>query len=181
VQGEVSFPLTNTYHGCPTSGRRAFAGEIPVRFFRCLEHRKHGIHLCDLQQHLDARTDAGQRELVSVALRVRPAAQDCSQARRIETEVAYSNILFRLRIRDDGKGIDPEVRNHAERVGHWGLAGMRERAKRLGGELDVWSEPGAGTEVDLRVSASIAYQSFPARSNVWLFWKKKKNGHDDHS
>ena len=104
-----------------------------------------------------------------------------SQARRIETEVAYSNILFRLRIRDDGKGIDPEVRNHAERVGHWGLAGMRERAKRLGGELDVWSEPGAGTEVDLRVSASIAYQSFPARSNVWLFWKKKKNGHDDHS
>ena len=103
-----------------------------------------------------------------------------SQARRIETEVAYSNNLFRLRIRDDGKGVDPEVRNRAERVGHWGLAGMRERAKRLGGELKVWSEPGAGTEVDLRVPASIAYQSFPARSSVWLFWKKKKNRHDDH-
>jgi signal transduction histidine kinase len=53
---------------------------------------------------------------------------------------------------------------------------MRERAKRLGGELEVWSEPGAGTEVDLRIPASVAYQSSPARENVWFFWKKKKNG-----
>jgi signal transduction histidine kinase/ligand-binding sensor domain-containing protein len=104
-----------------------------------------------------------------------------SQARRIETEVAYSGNLFRLRIRDDGKGMAPDVRNRGERIGHWGLGGMRERAKRLGGELEVWSEPGAGTEVDLRVPASIAYQSSPARNNVWLFWKKKKNDHEDNS
>ena len=95
-----------------------------------------------------------------------------SQARRIETEVAYSNNLFRLRIRDDGKGIDPEVRNRAERVGHWGLAGMRERAERLGGELEVWSEPGAGTEVELRIPASIVYEASGARNSVWSLWKK---------
>lgn len=104
-----------------------------------------------------------------------------SQARRIETEVAYSSNLFRLRIRDDGKGIAPDVRNRGERIGHWGLGGMRERAERLGGKLEVWSEPGAGTEVDLRVPASIAYQSSPARNNVQLCWKKKKNDHEDHS
>jgi signal transduction histidine kinase len=104
-----------------------------------------------------------------------------SQARRIETEVAYSGNLFRLRIRDDGKGMAPDVRKRGERIGHWGLGGMRERAERLGGKLEVWSEPGAGTEVDLRVPASIAYQSSPARNNVWLFWKKKKNDHEDHS
>jgi signal transduction histidine kinase/ligand-binding sensor domain-containing protein len=104
-----------------------------------------------------------------------------SQARRIETEVAYDSNLFRLRIRDDGKGIDPKVLNRVERVGHWGLAGMRERAQRLGGDLEVWSEPGAGTEVDLRVPASIAYQSYPGRNSIWLFWKKKKNDHEDHS
>src|SRR6266403_2000620 len=104
-----------------------------------------------------------------------------SQARRIETEVAYSSNLFRLRIRDDGKDMAPDVRNRGERIGHWGLGGMRERAERLGGKLEVWSEPGAGTEVDLRVPASIAYQSSPARNNVWLFWKKKKNDHEDHS
>jgi signal transduction histidine kinase len=104
-----------------------------------------------------------------------------SQARRIETEVAYSSNLFRLRIRDDGKGMAPDVRNRGERIGHWGLGGMRERAERLGGKLEVWSEPGAGTEVDLRVPASIAYQSSPVRNNIWLFWKKKKNDHEDHS
>jgi signal transduction histidine kinase len=104
-----------------------------------------------------------------------------SQARRVETEVAYSSNLFRLRIRDDGKGMAPDLRNRGERIGHWGLGGMRERAERLGGELEVWSEPGAGTEVDLRVPASIAYQSSPVRNNIWLFWKKKKNEHEDHS
>jgi len=98
-----------------------------------------------------------------------------SHARRIETEIAYSNNLFRLRIRDDGKGIDPDVRNRAKRIGHWGLAGMRERAQRVGGELEVWSEPGAGTEVDLRIPASIVYEtSSIRRKHFWLFWKKPK-------
>jgi signal transduction histidine kinase/ligand-binding sensor domain-containing protein len=101
-----------------------------------------------------------------------------SQACRIETEIAYSNNLFRLRIRDDGKGIDRDVRNRSERIGHWGLVGMRERAERLGGELEVWSEPGAGTEVDLRVPASIVYQLSPIRNSAWLFWKKTKNDHE---
>jgi signal transduction histidine kinase/ligand-binding sensor domain-containing protein len=120
-------------------------------------------------------------EIVRIAREGLRNAFGHSQARRIETEIAYSSNLFRLRIRDDGKGIDPDVRNRAERTGHWGLAGMRERAQRLGGELEVWSEPGAGTEVDLRVPASIAYQASPSRNNVWLFWKKKKNDHEDHS
>jgi signal transduction histidine kinase len=97
-----------------------------------------------------------------------------SQARRIETEVAYGSNLFRLRVRDDGKGIDPKVLNRAERIGHWGLAGMRERAQRLGGELEVWSEPGAGTEIELRVPAPIVYGSSSVRNHFWLFWKKPK-------
>ena len=104
-----------------------------------------------------------------------------SHARRIETEVAYSSNLFRLRIRDDGKGIDPHVRNQGERIGHWGLEGMRERAERLGGQLEVWSEPGAGTEVELRIPASIVYESSPARNNFRLFWKKPKNDREDHA
>src|ERR1700674_5464663 len=104
-----------------------------------------------------------------------------SQASRIETEVAYSSNLFRLRIRDDGKGMAPDVRNRGERIGHWGLGGMRERAERLGGELEVWSEPGAGTEVDLRVPASIVYESSRARNSAWLLWKNTKNDHEHHA
>jgi signal transduction histidine kinase len=58
---------------------------------------------------------------------------------------------------------------------------MRERAQRLGGELEVWSEPGAGTEVELRIPASIVYESSRARNGVWLFWKKTKNDHEHHA
>ncbi len=85
-----------------------------------------------------------------------------AQARTIEVEVAYSKKQFRLRIRDDGKGIDPHVIAEGERAGHFGLQGMRERAKRIGGQLDVWSEPGAGTEIELRITGAVAYRSSPA-------------------
>jgi signal transduction histidine kinase len=101
-----------------------------------------------------------------------------SQGRLIETEITYSDKLFRLRIRDDGKGLDPNVRDQGERTGHWGLRGMRERAERLGGELDLWSEPGAGTEVELRLPGSIVYEASPARNGVRLFWKKMINDHE---
>jgi signal transduction histidine kinase/ligand-binding sensor domain-containing protein len=101
-----------------------------------------------------------------------------AQARRIETEIAYSKKLFRLRIRDDGKGIDLRVPDRDEHAGHWGLTGMRERAERIGGQLDVWSEPGAGTEVELRIAGSIVYESSPIRANLQLFRKKKESDYE---
>jgi nitrate/nitrite-specific signal transduction histidine kinase len=62
-----------------------------------------------------------------------------------------------LLIRDDGRGIDPKVLQQGGRAGHWGLPGIRERANQIGARLTVWSEFGAGTEVELTVPASIAY------------------------
>src|SRR5207248_2363887 len=73
-----------------------------------------------------------------------------AQARRIEADITYGERLLRLRIRDDGKGIDPQLLD-AGRDGHWGLPGMRERAQQIGAELDMWSELGAGTEIELRI------------------------------
>ena len=101
-----------------------------------------------------------------------------AQARRIETEIAYSKKLFRLRIRDDGKGINLRVPDRGEHAGHWGLTGMRERAERIGGQLDVWSEPGAGTEVELRIAGSIVYESSPVRANLQRFGKKKESDYE---
>jgi nitrate/nitrite-specific signal transduction histidine kinase len=63
-----------------------------------------------------------------------------------------------LRVRDDGRGIDPKVLEAGGRAGHWGLPGVRERAQRLGVRLDFWSEAGAGTEVQLTVTAAVAYE-----------------------
>ena len=79
-----------------------------------------------------------------------------AEARRIEVEIQYEKNHLRLRVRDDGKGVDSEVFVEG-RSGHWGLQGMRERTKLLGGQLEVWSELDSGTEIQLSVPASIAY------------------------
>ncbi len=80
-----------------------------------------------------------------------------AQARNIEVEIRYEEQQFRLRIRDDGKGIDPEVLNATGREGHFGLHGMKERAEIAGGKLEIWSRDGAGTEIELTLPAASAY------------------------
>ncbi len=82
-----------------------------------------------------------------------------AQAKHIEIEIAYSRDEIRFRLRDDGRGIDKEVLEADGRQGHWGIRGMRERAQRIGAHLTIWSRPSAGTEVELRVPASIAYRN----------------------
>jgi ligand-binding sensor domain-containing protein/signal transduction histidine kinase len=99
-----------------------------------------------------------------------------AQARRIEVEIRYDERQFRLRVRDDGKGIDPKLVNEDGRTGHYGLRGMRERAKLLGGKLAVWSELDSGTELELRIPASRAYETPPARRRSWL--AEKLSGKD---
>jgi signal transduction histidine kinase/ligand-binding sensor domain-containing protein len=86
-----------------------------------------------------------------------------ANATRIELEILYDRSQFRLRIRDDGKGIDPEVLRAGGRPGHYGLTGMHERAKQAGGKVSVWSEVNSGTEVELTIPAKIAYAKSPTR------------------
>jgi len=76
-----------------------------------------------------------------------------AEARRIEVEIRYDERQFGLRVRDDGKGIDAKHLDEQGRTGHYGLPGMRERAKLMGGKLTVWSEVDVGTEVELRIPA----------------------------
>jgi signal transduction histidine kinase len=90
-----------------------------------------------------------------------------AQAQRIEMEIRYDKRQLRLRVRDDGKGIDPKLLNDDGRAGHYGLRGMRERAKLMGGKLAVWSELDSGTEVELRIPASRAYEMPPVRRRWW--------------
>ena len=84
--------------------------------------------------------------------------------RQVEVEIRYDDEQFRLRVRDDGKGIDPAVLANQGLEGHYGLRGMPERAALIGGKLAVWSEAGAGTEVELRLPASIVYATAPRRT-----------------
>jgi signal transduction histidine kinase len=83
-------------------------------------------------------------------------------AQHLESEIAFSNKFLRVRFRDDGIGVDPAVLQKGVRAGHWGLTGMNERAKRLRGHLTMWSKPNAGTEVEVTIPASIAFESRPS-------------------
>ena len=86
-----------------------------------------------------------------------------ARAQRIEVEIRYEARRLQVRVRDDGTGIDASLLRNGGRSGHFGLRGMRERAAGMGGKLEVWSERGAGTEVELSVPASIAYQNYTGR------------------
>jgi len=96
-----------------------------------------------------------------------------AKATKIEAEIMYGERLLRLRIRDDGKGIDPQLLD-AGRDGHWGLPGMRERAQQMGARLDMWSEVGAGTEVELNIPGPIAYGQSARGARFPLFRRKKE-------
>jgi signal transduction histidine kinase/ligand-binding sensor domain-containing protein len=95
-----------------------------------------------------------------------------AKAQKIEAGITYSDSAFLLHVRDDGIGMAPEVANQGARAGHWGLTGMRERAKSFGGKLEVWSEQGAGTEIALTVPAAVSYGKSNARHKSWLLRKK---------
>jgi signal transduction histidine kinase len=86
-------------------------------------------------------------------------------AKSVEVEIRYDEKYFRLRIRDDGKGIPPDVLRGDGREGHYGLHGMRERAKLVGGKLTIWTELDSGTEIELIIPGTKAYVK-----NVRPFW-----------
>ena len=87
-----------------------------------------------------------------------------AEAQQIEVEFRYDERQLRLRVRDDGKGIDTTFLKAEGREGHYGLHGMRERAKLMGGKLTVWTAAQSGTEIELIIPAAHAYAATPRRS-----------------
>jgi signal transduction histidine kinase len=118
-------------------------------------------------------------EICRIGLEILRNAYRHADAHRIEAEIRYGDQMLRLRIRDDGKGIDPEVLKEGGSSGHWGLRGVRERAERIGAQVDFWSEAGAGTEFQLAVQAPIAYEATPDLARPRLFWKVRSREHPE--
>jgi signal transduction histidine kinase len=94
-----------------------------------------------------------------------------SRSSKIEVEITYDHSRVGLRVRDDGMGINHDVL-HRGRVGHWGLPGMRERAQKIGGQLKIWSQDGAGTEIELTIPAAIAYPFSEDGKSRWRWIKR---------
>jgi signal transduction histidine kinase/ligand-binding sensor domain-containing protein len=80
-----------------------------------------------------------------------------ADARRIEVALEYGPAEFCLQVRDDGRGMD-EPTQRAGRDGHWGLAGMRERADDIGARLTLWSRAPVGTGIELAIPNALAHR-----------------------
>jgi signal transduction histidine kinase len=103
-------------------------------------------------------------ELVAICNEVLTNAFRHSRAKSIDIDIVYRRRSLDVRIRDDGIGIDAAVIAHG-RQGHFGLAGMRERAQKVRATLHISSRRNAGTEVEIVVPASVAYAKRLARAD----------------
>ena len=72
------------------------------------------------------------------------------QPTKVEVLIAFENKEFRVQVRDNGCGFDPDTALSSSN-GHYGLVGIQERAKRVAGKLILRSRPGHGTELTLYV------------------------------
>jgi len=93
-----------------------------------------------------------------------------AEATRIEARVIYGWSTLQLRVSDDGKGIPAEIIT-AGVPGHWGLANIREEARKLGSTIVIESNVGAGTTVRLSVAARHVY----ADSRAGSLWDRLLN------
>jgi signal transduction histidine kinase len=118
---------------------------------------------------------AVQPEVYAIARELIRNAFNHAEAQQIEVDLRYDQDQLRLRVRDNGKGIDPQALEETGRSGHWGLPGIRERAQRIGAHLDFWSERGAGTEIELTVPAAAAYKTIASGSRFTLFRPDRKS------
>jgi len=85
-----------------------------------------------------------------------------AKAKTVEVEIEYAPNRLRVVVRDDGCGIEPDVLETG-RDGHWGLVGMRERASRIGAQLQVSSSASEGTLIEVSVPGSVAFQKRSSR------------------
>lgn len=72
-----------------------------------------------------------------------------AEASQVTVRVRFSPREMTLEIRDDGKGFDPDNRPK----GHYGLINMRERARKVGGTVEIRSQLGEGTHTTLSIPA----------------------------
>ncbi|MGC2515638.1 MAG: PAS domain S-box protein [Terriglobales bacterium] len=112
------------------------------------------VELVGVARELDP-TFAG--EVYRIAIEALRNSFQHAEARHIKVEIRHEEKEFRVLVRDDGKGIDSKSLGAEGVKGHYGLHGMRERAKLIGSEIVIRSEVGAGTDVELRVAAITAY------------------------
>ncbi|ADV82550.1 sensor histidine kinase [Terriglobus saanensis] len=114
-----------------------------------------------------ALNGTAQAELYRIASEALTNTVLHARAAGAEVILTYGGSELVMKCCDTGVGLPPLVLATGQRTGHWGLIGMRERVATIGGRLQIWSSPGGGTEIEIRVPARRAYL-YPSARLVWL-------------
>ena len=94
-----------------------------------------------------------------------------SAADLVTLTIHYGCRRFEITVADDGVGLPADVLASGARAGHWGLTGMRERARKLRARLDIHNN-GQGSQVRLRMSAALAYEGKRCAGRLgWPHWR----------
>jgi signal transduction histidine kinase/ligand-binding sensor domain-containing protein len=80
-----------------------------------------------------------------------------ARATYVEIVILFTRKTLRILIHDDGIGIDPDILAAGRREGHFGLVGMRERARRIDARITFSRRSPRGTAIELTVPAATAY------------------------
>jgi signal transduction histidine kinase/ligand-binding sensor domain-containing protein len=92
-----------------------------------------------------------ESELMRIAQEAVTNAVRHSEAKRVEIQLKFSARGVALSVQDNGRGFSDEPPSAHD--GHFGIAGMRERAQQIGGTFTVSSQEGRGTQICVEVAA----------------------------
>ena len=134
------------------------AGEttLPIQMQRLVEHAGgHGLEAkFSLYGAYRPMSPGTEREILRVAQEAIHNVKKHADASSLMVQLEYGPAEIALEVRDNGRGfVTPNGTAPESGPGHYGLTGMRERAAVIGGNLEVTSEPGAGTTVRLSTPA----------------------------
>jgi signal transduction histidine kinase len=137
----------------PAGAERGAAAALEEYAARYAESSKLAVRFAATPDAANAPlTAAAQSEVFSIAREALTNVRKHAHAQRVSLRMDLEQKDLVLRIKDDGVGFEADLLAVGpEHWPHFGLAGMRERAESIGGVITWHSQPGKGTEVELRV------------------------------
>jgi ligand-binding sensor domain-containing protein len=136
----------------PLLEKRGLAGALDEVGRRLVNGRAIALEIATPGFHADQVSSDVESELLRIGQEAISNAIRHGSATRIRVDLRHESGRVRLRVSDNGCGFD--VQSALSNVaGHYGVVGMRERAARLGGALELTSSPQRGTLVDVHVPA----------------------------
>lgn len=108
---------------------------------------------CEVDEDIDLESRA-KYEVLAILAEVLANVERHAAARTVDVRLETRGYEVALTIQDDGRGFEPVALTTLAGQGHFGLVGLQERAKRIGGRVSVHSAPDQGTKVELFMPAT---------------------------